>query len=151
MFVTWRRRSLAPRGYLPTRCRHAIEQLRDPGTHRWRLMPVVTFSYRNAAGIPQQEIIWRPGVSINSCCVGDLHARERFWKELDARLDELQKPPLNESSGAVVLDRIEWFRRTIAETVQPVSDDEYAEDLEKRLRGSVPLADPKAVNTWSSR
>jgi hypothetical protein len=95
----------------PTRCRHANEELHDPGARRWRLTPVVTFSCRNENGTPQQQIIWPPRVSINSCCIEDLRTRERFWNALNARLDELRKPPLNESSGAVILDRLDGFAR----------------------------------------
>lgn len=136
MFVTWRRRRLATRGYQSTTCRHADGMLRSPDARRWRLTPVVTFSYRNGAGVPQQDTIWRPRVSINSCCIGDIGTRERFWREVEARVNELRQPPLNESSGAVILDRLEWFLATLAEKVPPVSDDEYAEELEERMRGA---------------
>lgn len=101
-------------------------------------MPVVMFSYRDGFGTPRHDTIWRPGVSINSCCLGDIRARERFWSELEQRIEELRHPPLDESSGAILLDRLDWLRAAITEKVTPVTDDEHAEDFERLLRGSAP-------------
>lgn len=102
-------------------------------------MPVVMFSYRDGAGVPRHETIWRPGVSINSCCLRDVRARDRFLSELEQRIEELRHPPLDASSGAILLDHLDWLRAAIAEKVTPVTDDERIEDLEARMQGSVPI------------
>lgn len=94
------------------------------------------FSYRDGAGVPRQEVIWRPRVSINSCCIWDVRVRDFFWSELERRIEDLRRPPLNESSAAIVLDRLDWFRAAMAETVRPVSDDELADMVEGQLRES---------------
>ncbi len=139
MFVRWKRRH-AKRGR--TRCEHAIEG-------HVRLTLVVLFAYRGEHGHPTHETIWRVGVSINACCTSDLAERRRFWERVDQRLAALAVPPHSLTSGAVVKDRENWFRRELAEIVAPLDEDELADYLELAMRradGGVPVTTAVALN-----
>jgi len=81
-------------------------------------------------------------VRINSCCLRDVRARDRFLSELEQRIEELRHPPLDESCGAILLDHLDWLWVAITEsrrlpmTSTPRTSRGSSEDL--HLQGSGP-------------
>jgi hypothetical protein len=100
----------------------------------------VLLSYENRAARSVHHTIWRPGVSINACCVADVSARLDFWKRLEEQLERLDEPPRDQSSGAVLLDRLEWQRAEIGKRVPYPTDDELVEMIADRMRGPATAA-----------
>jgi len=126
--VRWKNRVLEY-GYGATECEHRGDRER----RRERLHLVVMHSYRGEGGRPTHETIWRPGVGINTCCLDVPLARYKFWAELEERLSALKCPPLSESSGAFILDHLEWFRAEVAKMVRPLDDAGLADLMEAAM------------------
>lgn len=132
MFVRWRMNEIAVWGSTRTDCRH--NKIGPGDTVRYRIFPVVLHSYRGEGGVSRHDMIWRPRVGINSCCIEDYSARTKFWQALEGHITALGRPPGSSSSGAILLDRLDWLRDQLAAKVRPPTDDEHVTYFEGLLR-----------------
>ena len=115
MFIRWKKRRLAPwDSSSATTCRH--QGARD------RLTPAVLYSYKNGERHSVHETIWRPGVSINECCIVDPVAKQAFWEAMDARIAALSTAPLDSSAAGILVDRVEWLRASFVKRVPMLVD-----------------------------
>ncbi len=126
MFVRWNRRRLPDWTCSASRCPHQGD--------RDRLTPVVMLSYKAEAGVSKHYVVWRPGVSINACCLADVTARVQFWRGLEKQIAALGEPPADKSAGAVLLDRLDWLRAEIGKRVPYPTDDELVEMVAEQMR-----------------